>query len=488
MSAAAGPSGGGFREERTTSRRRRRPWIDAGAVVVLVLGWAYLPWSIGRESERRAVQMPALRIVVDEAGRPAARIEAAELGHAFLRAGLPDPPALDGADPVPVEVILRLAGEWARTRSLDALGGLGRVYQALEEHEAALACFAAAAEADPDQVLWRYGLGAECQAAGLLEPAIEALEQARRMDPEYPTTHARLGDLYLGAAQPRRAEECFREYLRLRPGESPGYVGLARVALAEGRPADAAQLLDAAVRRVPRDALARRLLAGALAAAGRIDEALLQERAAAGLPAYSGWLTFDRRLQEAHELADTQSHVLGRIRLATSAGDWAGAIRAAEQLLARRPDDTATRGNLASLYRKVGRLEEARETIMAALAAAPRSTDLLCVRAEVAFAAGDFQAAHGAIDEVMALDPDHARAWEIRGRTLYLQGRAAEALEAMRRASALDPADPGVSLALAVMLRTSGRIEEARSIVSELLERDPRNEAAREELLRLEGN
>ncbi len=128
-----------------------RSWnrLDTAAVVVIVAGGTYL--LVGPDTTP-VVGFPDSRQTVDLDGRRVVGIDMDVLSAAFARAGLPDPPDLNGADPVPVGVLMELARTWVVSRDPAALGRLGQVYQALEEHEAALGCFAAAADLEPDQV------------------------------------------------------------------------------------------------------------------------------------------------------------------------------------------------------------------------------------------------------------------------------------------------------------------------------------------------
>ena len=166
-----------------------RHWctIDTVAVVVIAAGTTYLLIGPGGTG---TVDFPAFQQKFEPDGRPSVTVNNAALLDAFARAGLPDPPNLNGADPVPVGRLMGLAREWVETDNTAALGRLGQVYQALEEHEAALGCFAAATDLDPREVRWRYGLGTECQAMGLDEQDMAVLTEVSRIDPGYATTWA----------------------------------------------------------------------------------------------------------------------------------------------------------------------------------------------------------------------------------------------------------------------------------------------------------
>lgn len=462
-----------------TARRLR--WWEVPAGLVVIGGWAYLLFGPSLAVGNRAqISFPRLEIRTDPSGSQFVQTDAAALRAAFEHAGLPDPPDLDGADPVPVAILLRFAREWGDTRNVAALGQLGQIYQALEEHEAALACFAAAAQLDTSDVRWRYGLGIECQAMALTDLAIDALDQARRMDPDYPTTYARLGALYLDRKDFERAEAQYNEYRTRLPNRSLGYVGLGRVALARGDEVRAQELLSTAVRVMPNDFLAHRLLGRALAALGRREFARREQDLAERLPQYSGWLSFDPRLQESNALANTQGYLTNQMRAAAAGEDWATFVHLAELLLRRRPQDFSTLGNLAEAYRKLGRLDEAEALADRAIELKPDGAALYCVRAVVAFQRRDFLTVHRSLDAAEALDPQLARIYDLRGRALFLQQRTAEAITAMQRAVALDTSAGNSRLVLAEMFRQTGDNSEALRVLSDLLELDPHNAKARQ--------
>ncbi len=451
--------------------------LDALAVAVLVAGWAYL--LLPGHVLRRAA-LPSTEIRVDRAGVSSVAVNPGALREAFSRAGLPDPPDLNGSDPVPAGKLLGFARQWIETGSASALGGMAQVYQALDENEAALQCFAAAAQINPGDVRWTYGLGVECQAVGFQEEAIQFLGRAAEMDPAYPTVFARLGALHLERGELDAARRAYERCRELLPGQSLAWVGLGRVALASGDAARAEEYFTAAVARTRNDFLAQRLLGEAYAGGGKPDLAQRQQKLAERLPQYSGWLTFDRRLQEAHELADTQHYLTNQMRVAAGAGDYGSLVRIGLKLLERRPEDYNTLGNVAAACLELGRDKEADAAIRKALKLKPDSARLHLMQAAIAFQRDDYAAAHESLDAAQKLDPADPKVYELRGRTWLLQGHSSEAIEALNQAVALDPGAARLILALAY--RSAGRIAEAMRTLEQLLEMDPDNTQARQML------
>jgi tetratricopeptide (TPR) repeat protein len=139
-----------------------------------------------------------------------------------------------------------------------------------------------------------------------------------------------------------------------------------------------------------------------------------------------------------------------------------------------------TIGNLASVYRRLGRLDEAERLVNRALDLAPDSAALFCTRAEIALHRGHEPAAHRALDEAEARDPLLARVFDLRGRTCWVQERRDEAIDAVQRALELDPMSVEAHLLLANMLRAVGRTAECAAVLDALEELDPGNAQARQ--------
>ncbi|MFI6478963.1 tetratricopeptide repeat protein [Nonomuraea sp. NPDC050663] len=95
--------------------------------------------------------------------------------------------------------------------------------------------------------------------------------------------------------------------------------------------------------------------------------------------------------------------------------------------------------NLAGLLAGLERDEEARETVVAGLAAAPGDPHLLAVLGQVETAAGDFAAAQAAFDQAIEAAPRLAEAWANRAILRYEQGDHAGAVADLDRAIEIDP-------------------------------------------------
>ncbi|NNM26447.1 MAG: tetratricopeptide repeat protein [Phycisphaerales bacterium] len=427
-----------------------------------------------------------MRVEIAEDGRAIARLDDDTLATACRAIGLPDPPRLDGADPVPVRLLLEEMEAWAATRATPPLGRVGRIYQAIEMHGPALACFAALTRLEPDEAVWQYFMGTEAQALGRDDLAIEALEASRRRDPGDATACARLGQLYLERGDLDTAGARYEQCRALQPGRSLGHTGLGRVAARRGDHAAAIEHLRRAVAATPNDFLAYRHLSQTLAAAGDADGARRASERAERLPHYEGWLVFDEKLQASHALARTQRYLENQMRLAAGAGDATRLAELATRLLERRPRDHNTMALLATALIQLDRTEEALETVTGALALKPDGLRLLYTRAQIAAIQRDFDTVHRVLDRTEAIDPRFAPVHELRGRVLFLENRPEAGIAAIETAVTLEPDVIPRRLLLAVMQERSGDRDAAIRTLEATLAIAPDDERARAMLQQLE--
>ncbi|HVN64794.1 MAG TPA: tetratricopeptide repeat protein, partial [Candidatus Binataceae bacterium] len=97
------------------------------------------------------------------------------------------------------------------------------------------------------------------------------------------------------------------------------------------------------------------------------------------------------------------------------------------------------------------------------------------VRAQLLRRHGDAKGSEALLREFLAREPNNPQALGALGLTLAAQGRAADALDAYRRASAILPRQPDLHYWIALTLRQLGRIGEARDECRRALADDPGN-------------
>lgn len=127
---------------------------------------------------------------------------------------------------------------------------LGNVYLRRQQTEAAVAAFRRAVEINPRYSDALNDLGAAYMAQQNWAPAIDAFQRAlanpRYLNPE--RAYLNLGNIYYLQGQYARAGEEYRKLIDILPQSPDGYFFSGRSLLAEGKPAEAFDLLQQAVK------------------------------------------------------------------------------------------------------------------------------------------------------------------------------------------------------------------------------------------------
>lgn len=365
--------------------------------------------------------------------------------------------------------------------------------------------------AEPQQAQAHRWLALALQQHGQLADAQASIEQALALAPDDAALHLQHAGLLLAQRQVEAAGEALDRSTTLNPNEFTAYVMQAHLALAR-EDIDEAERLARLAERVDPDSPDLGAIQGMVALRrGDVDQALrVLSVAAQRLPndsrvlyalgfAYLGkdMLAFAeqafRRVVELNpqnqalrgmlvQLALRQGHVdraaeAMRDVLASEGGDTPGMRRVAGELelasgqplqalehlrplLAELPGDRATLQMLLMAWQRLGRDEEARTELDAALEAHPQLHDLWLARLAVAPVGGE--EAVQVVERWQAAMPDHVPALEAR----------------MRLHDMNDQADAAEALARQIITLEPGRFSAEERIVEALLLRDPPAAAA----------
>lgn len=109
--------------------------------------------------------------------------------------------------------------------------------------------FAEAVRRQPGNEVFHYWRGASIASVGEYERAIPHLEEARRLNPDYPLIYWTLGLAYEMTGDSAAAERAYRESIRLRPDIIEPYIQLANMVTEMGEYERAAEILAEAVER-----------------------------------------------------------------------------------------------------------------------------------------------------------------------------------------------------------------------------------------------
>jgi len=436
----------------------RRFGIPMGVVIVLA---AAITWTV---RNREPAPVPAPPPVTYRLGEGDARIAIFDVEA--LRAwcekqSLPEPPGIPEAEAEFATAFLDALHAAARERSAETLGLVGMICESIDSHGAARAYFDLAEAEDPADFRWPYYLACIDQITGQTDDAARRFRRVRELEPTYAVTHARLGQIELERGDLDAADSLFSRYTELQPADYLGLVGSGRVALARGDAEGALALLDRAVARGGDDFQVHRVLGSIHAKLGDRDEAERHFARSRELPQGAWFRARDPLDQALHASGSAVAALEAEFERRSGSQDWEELTRLAEEILRRRSADVTMMGNLASLYRKTGRYQEAHAMLDRAFAIGTDALRLHLLRAEVALGEHDFPRALEAAETAARLDPESARAHGVRSRALLMLQRPAEAVEAMERSLQLQPGDPGSLQVLGEALLATGDLEGA---------------------------
>jgi tetratricopeptide (TPR) repeat protein len=152
-----------------------------------------------------------------------------------------------------------------------------------QRHEKAIRAFRSAAQIAPqEEDLW-LNLTRELMGQSYYVDAVAAAQQALDHLPRSYALRLRLGAAYMKSARYREAEEVFGGLIAQGDPEPTSAIGLAQVFMREGRPEDAAEVLEKAQKRLGSSFLLAYFRGIAFSRAARPEEAVQQFREAARL-------------------------------------------------------------------------------------------------------------------------------------------------------------------------------------------------------------
>ena len=260
---------------------------------------------------------------------------------------------------------------------------------------------------------------------GRMVEAEQDLQAALHYRGDSTAAHFALARLYQATGRSRMSRQELQETLRLRPDALEARLALARVLTLDHEPDTALEVLNESP------------------AEQRQTQAIQIERNWA-LRAKGDWAGYRMGVEDGLKLGRAPELLLQDGLALLRTGDFAGARADAEEILTARPED-------------------------------PGGTNLLA-----ASWAGQKQPskAEDALRTLAAAHPNSARLQKLYGDWLRMDGNAAPAREAYRRASAADRRYLEADFALAAMDITEGKHDSARQTLNGVLQKNPRSTAA----------
>lgn len=385
----------------------------------------------------------------------------------------PDPVevSLENSDQAVVDQITALLADArgepasARARAL-----LGMAYEMSDRLQAAHDSYAQAALIDPREPRWSY-LQAVAQAElGDLEAALTVLDRSIALDDAYAPSYLYRGEWLLDLGRVEEAGEAFARALQLESSHPAPQIGIAKVHLRSGRPAEAVRILERLAQLVPTDPLINQLLGQAYREIGKLSaaRAALARATPSKAPQWPDpW--HDERFQFQTGFG------AGMVRASKlmKQGKNVEALALLEELRLERPDDRQLLNNLSVAYRANGQPKRAFEVLRDGLESHPDYFPFHLNISSDYQSMGDNEQALRHLERVVEINPSLAQAWERIGSIHFTAGDLPLALSAFEEASRNDPGSTSTMLYCSIILGRLGRWDESIVRLQRALTIDP---------------
>lgn len=381
-------------------------------------------------------------------------------------ASLPELPQLD-IESYPDDARNQIAAAYTAAQGArddaEAVGHLGLVLHAWDQHQAAAASYERARSLAPQAVDWWYLGALLASRQGLHVEAAGLYRGAHALRPNDPLIALRRAEAALEAGLVEEARQLFTSLATGDQTAPAALYGLGRIHQMEGQPDPA------------RDAFARAVALYPPFGAAHYALAQLQRRAGDRLAALGSlqrqqeclrcWPMppdpWRARLEAVRQDAGALlSRGIGAAGPGTDSA-VAEAIRLHEAALAHTADLGLAHVNLIGLYGNTGNLTRAAEHYAAARALPGYEAEAHRTWGWQLLRVGRTEEALTALTEATALAPGDAQAQNGRGMALEVLGRLADATQAYGAAVSANPADKQVRFNLARALLGLGRLDEA---------------------------
>jgi tetratricopeptide (TPR) repeat protein len=351
-------------------------------------------------------------------------------------------------------------------RFADAYRKLLTAYVAQGNGPAAVRAAVSAADLLPDSD------DAQVEAGGLLLLAgefTEAKARAQRVlarNAKDIRARVLLGNATAGLKDIDTAIKEFEEAVRLDPGRSGLYAGLATLKASQGEQQAAERIFHQAIDVDPKSAAARLALAQFYWSSKRLDDA-------------------ERAMKEAHGLAPNDARVNGMLAAFYQSTRRASEAEPYLRTAVEKSKDPRLTMVLADYYLSANRLPDAQK-LLEPLTSDKRLGSLASMRlAAMAQLQDRPDEALAIIDHALSLDPKSAPTLAAKSDLLRRQNKLDEAVKAADAAVAANAASPEAQFARGRVLQQKGSLEGAERAFNEVLRLNPQAAAARVELARL---
>jgi tetratricopeptide (TPR) repeat protein len=274
--------------------------------------------------------------------------------------------------------------------------------------------------------------------------------------PQLPRAHMMVGTIDAMLNKPDEAIRAFQDALTLSPGNVDAQVALARLYSGRGDWSTARQYAQSVLKAVPQNGEARVLLARAETETGALVDAKQELDTLAGTAPTS----------------PAVQYALGRLFVRT--GDKPRAREAFTSALRGGDADAAPLAGLVDLDIADGKPGAARARVDEKLQTTPGSAQLDMVAARAYALSGDLAGAERALRNAIASEPSYLDAYQALARLLLSQHRVDEALGEFEAIAVRNPDSVPAHTMAGILLEQKGQIADARKHYERALAADPR--------------
>jgi tetratricopeptide (TPR) repeat protein len=320
-----------------------------------------------------------------------------------------------------VEVLRELEKQTPRNARLAF--SIGMMYASWKRYDDAERAFTRALEAEPTNFDVLYNLGLAAMRAGDLDRAQKVLGVALNQRPKDVDTLYNLGRVRSEQGDSVGAAELLAEAHRLAPQRPEILLLMAQTAEKLGYYKDTTTALDQYLKIRPKDEVARRERAFALACAGQLNEALpdlrlfVQEHPDDATGLYE--LGMAETLSDRNRAMEHFSRALevapnydaaryARAVMNLQGGKYSLAVKDLKLVLRHSPENFSALDILGEAYLHLGRLQEAADTLGRAAKMAPNNTKVLIHYSRALLRAGHKDELTAVLQKLQQLGPDAA--------------------------------------------------------------------------------
>jgi tetratricopeptide (TPR) repeat protein len=319
--------------------------------------------------------------------------------------------------------------------------------------------------------------------------ALDAFQQALRLNPNSVKTHNNFANFYLAEGKPELAEKEFKTALAIAPADRDSNYNYGLFLLSKGSPSLAALHL---LRVRPPTVESRFHLVQAYLETGKTGEGLKAANTLSAenkddvqlhftlgvlLASAKQYKAGQLELEKANALQPETFEILYNLgQTYLRAGDYPKAELALNRALKLKPESPETLYFLAQVYSEQARPVDALELLVRAHKLAPQNTDVIFLMARVSMTQNYFEDAIPLLESGIKIAPQRADLRAALGESYFMSGKTEKAIDEFTKLVELHPS-AGSYAFLGLSYRHLGRFDEARKYFEAGLKKDPHNAA-----------